>query len=229
MGVCTRYAAYVAPPPGPLADFAAGWLGWDPAASVVRDHIRIPGLPRPVEDLTATPRKFGFHATLKPPFRLAERSHRRELEADFAALAARLPAVTLDGLELSRLGGFLALTPVGDAEALRSLSAEVLAGLDHHRAPATEAELARRRAAGLTANQAVHLRRWGYPYVMDEFRFHFTLTGALSDADAAATAAALAPIITPLLPRPFVIDSLCLFGEAGDEKFHRLGRYPLAG
>lgn len=224
-----RYAVYAAPQPGPLADFAAQWLGWDPEAGTPRAHPHVEGLPGSVDELTATPRKYGLHATLKPPFALADGSSRAALEADLAALAAHLPAVSLDGLALTRLGGFLALTPKGDTRALERLAAEVVSGLDQHRAPPGEAELARRRAAGLSPAQEAHLLRWGYPYVMDQFRFHFTLTGRLDPGVADAVAARLAPIVAPLLPRPFPIEALLLFGEDSAGMFHILHRYALTG
>ncbi|PKP65441.1 MAG: phosphonate metabolism protein, partial [Alphaproteobacteria bacterium HGW-Alphaproteobacteria-8] len=67
-----RFALYYAPPPGPLADFAADWLGWDATAGREMPHPIVPGLPGPVEELTRAPRKYGLHGTLKPPFRLAQ-------------------------------------------------------------------------------------------------------------------------------------------------------------
>ena len=66
----TRFAVYYAPEPGAFADFTASWLGWDPVTASPRPYPQIPGLPRPVAEITDTPRKYGFHGTLKPPFRL---------------------------------------------------------------------------------------------------------------------------------------------------------------
>ena len=224
-----RYAVYAAPEPGPLADFAARWLGWDPATGETRMHPQIDGLPAPIAELTATPRKYGFHATLKPPFRLPDSSGRAALEADLAALAAGLPAVMLEGLALTRIGGFLALTPEGDTRALERFATAVVIGLDAHRAPAPRAEIERRRAAGLTPTQDAYLAHWGYPYVLDEFRFHFTLTGKLDPEAGAAVRAALWPLLWPLLPRPFPIRELCLFGEDDAGLFHLIARYALTG
>jgi len=225
----TRYAVYAAPAPGPLADFCARWLGWDAVAGEARPHPEVPGLPAPVEQITRTPRKYGFHGTLKPPFRLAEGSDRARLEADLAALAGELPAVELEGVGLARLGGFLALVPLGDARPLARVAAEVVSQLDHHRAPASDPEREMRRAGGLTPAQETNLRRWGYPYVMDEFRFHMTLTGPLAGADATSVATALAPVLEALLPRPFRVADLCLFGEGAGGRFHLLHRYALTG
>ncbi len=224
-----RYAIYYAPPPGTLADFGAAWLGWDAATGREVAHPEVADLPRRVAALTETPRKYGFHGTIKPPFRLAEGQSAEALHHATQALAARLAPVTLDGLGLHRLGGFLALTPEGDATALAALAAEVVQGLDAFRAPPTEAELARRKANGLSARQQDMLARWGYPYVLGEFRFHLTLTGDLPATEAAQVEAALAPRIAPLLPRPFRVAELCLFGQPSDGRFRVLQRYPLSG
>lgn len=225
----TRYAIFYAPPPGPLADFLAAWLGWDPAAGRAVAPPVVDGLPAPVADLTAAPRRYGGHGTLKPPFRLAGGKSAADLAVDVGTLAGRLAPLRLDGLELAQLGGFLALMPVGDASALGALAGAVVTGLDAFRAPAGKAELARRRAAGLSPRQEANLTRWGYPYVREEFRFHITLTGKLDSADAAATRAALAPRLAPLLPAPFEVADICLFGERAGGRFHLIHRYPLTG
>ena len=75
----------------------------------------------------------------------------------------------------------------------------------------------------LTPRQRDLLDRWGYPYVMEEFRFHLTLTDRLPDAEAPVMAA-LAAHFAPVLPRPFVIEDLCLFGEDAAGRFHLLHR-----
>lgn len=223
-----RYAIYYAPPAGAWADWAATWLGWDAERGREAPHPEIAGLPRRVEDLTATPRAYGFHATLKPPFRLADGQAAVALHRACAAMAAKLSPVGLDGLRLSRLGGFLALTPEGDATALAALAARCVADLDSFRAPPTEAEIARRNPDALNAHQRELLGLWGYPWVMDQFRFHMTLTGDLPEAEAEAVRAVLAPIVAPLLPRPLVIDQICLCGEDADGRFHIQHRYALS-
>jgi putative phosphonate metabolism protein len=224
-----RYALYWAPDPGPLADFTAAWLGWDAAAGCAVDHPHLPGLPRTVAEITATPRIYGFHGTVKPPFRLAPGTDAASLHAAAAALCARLAPVTLSGLALHRLGGFVALTPEGDAGPLAALAADVVRSLDPFRAPPTEAEIARRRPDRLTDRQGAHLARWGYPYVMEDFQFHLTLTGDLPETEARAVATALQPVLDPMLPRPFRVDSLCLFGQGRDGMFRQLHRYALSG
>lgn len=229
-GEFQRYAIYYAP----AADagwsrFATGWLGWDMECGAEVAHPQVEGLPLPVGEITATPRKYGVHATIKPPFRLAEGKTRAELEAACAALCATLAPLRMEGLALARLGRFLALRPEGDTSALEALAARAVEALDGFRAPAPEAELERRRAAGLSPAQEENLTRWGYPYVMGEFRFHITLSGKLAKPNLNAVETALARELAPLLPVPFEIPDLALMGEAEDGRFHLIHRYTLSG
>ena len=90
-----------------------------------------------------------------------------------------------------------------------------------------EAEIARRRPDWLSTRQRDLLDRWGYPHVMEEFRFHLTLTDRLDEPE--PVRAALADYFAPVLPRPFVIEDLCLFGEDQSGRFHLLHRYALSG
>lgn len=223
-----RYGVYYAPPAGGgLARFGAAWLGWDAEAGAETAHPDVPGLPRPVAELTATPRAYGLHGTLKPPFRLVgeEGALMRAVE-DLAADAAAFEAPPL---ALRRLGSFLALTPSADSPALAALGAACVRELDGFRAPPTDAELAKRRANRLSARQEEMLARWGYPYVLDEFRFHLTLTGPLPPRQAEETRAALAPFLAPLVAAPTPVREVCVFAEAEDGRFRIVRRFPLAG
>lgn len=222
-----RYAVYYAPQYTPLAQFGADWLGWDAIHGMSADHPDIAGLPRPVAEITAAPRKYGFHATIKPPMRLAEGSSYDRVAQDLEALARKTRPVALAGLELTQLGRFLALTISGDASGLNVVAADVVKTLDRHRAPMTEAELLRRDTPGLTEAQRENLRTWGYPYVLDDYRFHMTLTGKLPKAEASSLAETLKPVLLPLLPQPFIINALCIYGEAEDGQFHHIESFPL--
>lgn len=219
-----RYAVYYAPEAGPFADAAASWLGWDP----VSGHVAQPDYGVDLRSLTADPRKYGFHGTIKPPFRLAAGIDAATVGAAVADLARDLSAVQMTGLQFAAVDGFLALVPVGDTAALVDLAARVVAALDPFRAPLTEAEIARRRPHDLTPRQRELLGKFGYPFVMEEFRFHLTLSGNLTQDQHAALLPLASAHFAPHLPRPFRIDALCLFGEAGDGRFHLVHRYPLA-
>ena len=198
-----RYAIYWLPG-GALGRAGADWLGWDARAR--RGEGR------------EAPARYGFHATIKPPFR--PMGERAELVAAARALAARLTPVDLGRLSVKRLDGFLALMPARNP---RSLAAAVVEGLDGFRAPLGDADLARRRASGLTPAQDALLERWGYPYVMDEFRMHLTLTGRDPHEDAMERAeAAFAPHAGP-----HRIEALSLAGEDGEGRFHLIEDLPL--
>jgi putative phosphonate metabolism protein len=219
-----RFAIYYLPPEGALADFGAGWLGWDCVAG--RDSIppHVPGL----DDVTMTPRKYGFHGTLKPPFRLAEGTDAGGLRQAVAQMAQVCPAAQSDALTLTALGRFLALTPVGDTSGIARVAATCVEALDAFRAPPGEAELERRRKARLSDRQEALLQRWGYPYVMEEFRFHMTLTGRLS-VEEIDHWSDIARAHLPPLPSPFVMDEVALVGERQDGRFELIQRYALAG
>lgn len=225
----TRYAIFYAPPPGAFADFGAAWMGWDPRSGRRLAHPALPGLPVPVAEIVATPQKYGFHGTLKAPFRLADGFDVAELHNATEALASSLPPVLLDGLKLSRIGDFLALVPEGDTTVLALLAARVVEALDAFRAPPDAGELERRREAGLSPRQDALLHLWGYPYVMEEFRFHLTLSGRLPATVADQVEERLGPVLAKVLPRPFRIRDICLFGEGQDGRFHHLHRYALTG
>lgn len=224
-----RYAIYYTAPPGPLADFGAAWLGWDIATGLPIQHPIIQGLSDDIAELTNTPRKYGFHGTVKPPFRLAKGTTARELSRATAALCKEARPVTLQGLELAQLGRFLALIPTGDAFPLAQLAAQIVKELDHYRASPTEAELTKRRQANLSERQEANLMAWGYPYVMEDFKFHLTLTGKLQKARATAVHDALKPALVNTLPTPFRIDHLTLAGEGRDGRFYQIEQFPLLG
>ena len=225
MDKMTRYAVYYAPEEGGFAQAAAAWLGWDPATGRA---VEQPDLGLDLAAMTADPRKYGFHGTIKPPFRLAQGARVDDLLAAMAQMAQTLPAVTMPGLHMLDIEGFLALIPQGDQTSLSDLAARVVADLDPLRAPLTEAEIARRRPDRLTPRQRDLLDLYGYPYVMEEFRFHLTLSNHLSPEDHAALLPLAKAHFAPHLPQPFRISALCLFGEAEDGRFHLLHRTALA-
>lgn len=226
-----RYAVYWAPPAGSaLARFGAEWLGWDAAAGVPRAHPGIPGLPASAAALTETPRRYGFHATIKPPFTLAPGAVPADALEALRALAAETPAFEAPPLRLTRSHGFLSLRLSAPCAPLAALAAEAVRRLDPLRAPPAEAELARRRKAGLPPEAEENLLRWGYPWVMDLFDFHLTLSGAFDAETLAALEAALRPATAPFRQAPLRVEELCLFGDpGGGAPFRLLARAPLAG
>lgn len=222
-----RYAIYYTPPPGAFATAAAAWLGYDVQTARDVAHPHIPGLPRPLADITTDPRKYGFHGTIKAPFRLADGFTAADLAQASRRLAADLAPVELAGLTLVNLEGFAAFVPEGDPADLNALAAHVVRSLDPYRAALSDAEIARRRPDQLTPRQRELLAIYGYPYVVEEFRFHLTLSNHLSDTDHISIARAATAHFRGVVPQPFQVQDICLMGEDAAGRFHLLGRYPL--
>jgi ribose 1,5-bisphosphokinase len=199
-----RYALYLAPAPGSAwARFGAEWLAGN-------------------EAFLAQPRRYGFHATLKAPFRLSARARLDTLVADLERFCAARRAFTLPKLRVKLMADFLALVPEPAEPRLDRLAADCVVHFDRYRTPLHEDELARRRRTPLTARQDALLERWGYPYVLDEFRCHFSLTGPLGPR-----AAAVEPPQPPREAMP--VDAVSLFEEPSPgADFRLLRRVPLA-
>ena len=224
-----RFAIYYLPS-GPLAERGAAWLGWDvdrggQVAQRGPDTIT----QSVITEVTTRPGRYGFHATLKPPFRLARGATLAELDAACADMATSLSVAEAPGLSVSHIGPFLALTADGDSAAISALADRIVRNLDHFRAPPDPAELARRRADGLTVRQEEMLMQWGYPFVFEEFLFHMTLTGPLPPPQIDDLQPKLQNHFRDVLPRPFRLDQIALLGEQEIGGFRCLHRYTLAG
>lgn len=220
-----RFAIFYTPT-GALADFGAAWLGWDSATGRAVPH---PDTGLDVATITATPRKYGLHGTLKAPFRLSVESDPANLQMAVADFAKRHAAVDIGHLQMAHHHGFIALRPASDPPALHALARAVVTELDQHRAPLTDADIARRRKAPLTARQDTQMLDWGYPYIFDDFRFHLTLSGPLPDAQGAQVVSTLQPMLAPVIATPWVIDAVTLMGQDAEGMFHQIHRYALTG
>jgi hypothetical protein len=176
----TRVALYYAPAiDDPLWTRGAEWLGRDPLADAPRAQPALPD----IATLTAEPRLYGFHATLKPPMRLRDGVRWDEVVRATQTIAAAIPAFDLPALAVADLYGFLALRETAPSPALQALADACTAGADALRALPDADELARRRRGGLSPVHEANLVAWGYPYVFSAWRFHMTLTRRLTAAE----------------------------------------------
>lgn len=219
-----RYAVYYTPEPSsPLHKLGSSWLG--------RDAYTNSELKHPDERLagyTMDACRYGFHGTLKPPFRMKDSVSFATFEAALGKLANQHESFLLGPLELRMMDGYLALVPAGESVALSHLAMDCVQQLDDFRSPAGEAELRKRRAVGLTDMQDALLQRWGYPYVMEEFRFHMTLTSRLTDEDAEWLLPLAQTHFAAVLSRPLSIDAITLLVEPDDgADFIVRDRHPL--
>ncbi|MBR9971494.1 DUF1045 domain-containing protein [Magnetospirillum sulfuroxidans] len=180
-------------------------------------------------DLTAEARVYGFHATLKAPFRLADDQDEAALRAACAAFAATQAPLAEGPPTLALLDDFYALRPGAPSATLQTLAAECVRRFDPFRAPLNPAEKAKRLRTPLTPRQRQFLDQWGYPYVLDEYRFHLTLTRRLSPAEIPAVEQVLRPLTAEAVTEPLAVRSLCLMHQPAGGGFSMLARYPLEG
>jgi hypothetical protein len=225
-GPHSRVALYYAPAEDdPLWARAVAWLGRDPALGAAVAQPDIPGLP----GLTGDAAGYGFHATLKPPFRLRQGVPWEAFAAEARALAASVPAFALPPLEVRDLFGFLALTETEPSTALQAFCDVCVAWPDALRAPPDDAELARRRRIGLAPAEEANLVRWGYPHVFSAWFFHMTLTRKLSEAEHAVFRPAAEAWFADVLEQPRSVADLALFVQpAPGEPFVLAERVPLS-
>jgi putative phosphonate metabolism protein len=225
-----RYAIYYTCAQGSDLDrFGAQHLGYDAWTG--------DGLPFPEDivqavpdwrELTQDPRKYGFHATLKAPMVLA--NGRREAEllaacADFASAPRPIPVIRP---VVQSISGFIAVVPEEPSSDLQELAAHCVSVFDSFRAPLAPEDRARRNPSKLNQKQCDYLDRWGYPYVMDEFRFHMTLTGRLDTARRRPMLSMLQGRFADLGLERLAIDRIALFSQNdGTSRFRIIGQWPL--
>lgn len=222
-----RVAIYYAPTEAdPLFTAATSWLGRDPSggSSVAQPDIL------DIADITAEPRLYGFHGTLKPPMRLADGRAWPELLHATRALADRIAPFSLPLLAVTDLHGFLALRETEACPPLQALADCCVEELDAFRAPPLEAELARRRRSKLTAEQDAMLQRWGYPYVFKTWFFHLTLTRRLSPEEKSLYQPAAERHFAASIAEARRVTDICLFIQpAPGQPFVIAERLPLLG
>jgi hypothetical protein len=179
-----RVALYAAPEThDPLWAFGSRTIGYDAVTGATFSAPPPLGLTQELWDgLTAEPRRYGFHATLKAPFRLSDSHRLATLRPALRSYCETNRALAPFRLEVSAIGEFLALTPSPAPPELSPFAASVVTSFDGFRAPLSPAERERRLAARLSERQTQHLERFGYPYVLEDFRFHMSLTGKVPDA-----------------------------------------------
>jgi hypothetical protein len=162
---------------------------------------------------------------------LCDGASERDLLAAVGSFAAGRRPFVVPSMRLGCLSGFLALVPAGPSPELQDLADGCVIEFDEFRQPADEAELARRRGTGLSPRQNELLVRWGYPYVLEEWRFHLTLTGRLHDeAERPAVGDLLRRQFSGFIDRPLAVRDLCVFRQpAAGRPFTVLARFTLGG
>jgi putative phosphonate metabolism protein len=224
-----RYGIYYAPRPDTdFARLANAWLGRDSVTDAVVSQPDVPGFsPEDFAALTAEPRRYGFHGTIKAPFALDAGATEANLLAELSGFAASRSPVPVGRLEVVTLHGFVALVPRRNGEALNAFAAEVVRHFDRFRAPLAPEDRARRNPSVLSERQRGYLDRWGYPYIFEDFGFHLTLSRRLEAADAERVRVFAEEHFAAVLEDPLLVDALTLFVEAAPgSPFTVVDRFP---
>jgi len=181
-----RYAIYFVPAATTtLYRFGASLLGYDCYSGKDLAFPDVTGYAN-WSGIVREPRLYGFHATLKAPFRLAPAVDDEELTEACSDFGSDHPPVKVGALAVRELGSFIALVPSDPRSLLNKFADACVEAFDRFRAPLSDEERARRLTANLTSQQIKNVDHWGYPYVFGDFRFHMTLSGALKPAERAA-------------------------------------------
>jgi putative phosphonate metabolism protein len=223
--MAARVAIYYAPlEDDPLTQLSSAWLGRDPITNAPVAQPPLDG----IAEITAEPRSYGFHATLKPPMRLV--GDWGAFVAAARTMAADIAPFSLPPMTVADLRGFLALRETTPCAPLQALADACVERVDGFRAPTSTDELARRRRARLSVEQDAMLVHWGYPYVFGTWFFHMTLTRRLSDTEKARVLPAAQAWFAPALAVDRRVEDICLFTQAGpDAAFTLAERIPLRG
>jgi len=225
-----RYAIYFAAGSNSaLSRFGAELLGYD---AYTGDEVSFPQQAHDVvpdwRDVTADPRKYGFHGTLKAPMALAAGKTETELMAacaDFAGKARPIPVIRP---VVDSISGFIAVIPAEPVDALQQLAADCVRDFDSFRTELTAEDRARRKPEKLSERQRDYLDRWGYPYVLEEFRFHMTLTGRLDAERRGPVLAMLRERFESLKLDTLAIDRIALFKQDDAKaRFRIVGEWAL--
>ncbi|MEO0341935.1 MAG: DUF1045 domain-containing protein [Pseudomonadota bacterium] len=220
----TRFAIYFCPEPTTkLAEFGRDWLGWDIDAGDTVPQPSFAGFD--LKTVTERPQKYGFHGTIKAPFRLLEGADLATLQTMADRFAKRSKSFEIPALHVSKIGQFLAITEVEPCLHLRNMAAEAVRFFEPCRAELTEEDLIRRRKSKLTPTQDALLVKWGYPYVFDAFQFHLTLSGPLDSETQTRVKDAAESMLGDTLATAQPCNSISVCAERADGRFIRLSRH----
>jgi len=225
-----RYAIYFVPAADSvLYRFGASLIGYDaytaqPLAFAPNIESEVDGWER----LTSDPRKYGFHATLKAPIALADGRTEDALISAMDVFARTPRAIPVIAPAVRSISSFIAVVPGAPCEDLQTFARDCVTEFDGFRAPLTAADRERRNVSALSGRQIAHLDRWGYPYVMDDFRFHMTLAGSLPANRLESVAAILRDRFAALNLETVAIDRLTLLRQDGaTSRFRIIQHWPL--
>ncbi|WP_212638035.1 DUF1045 domain-containing protein [Desulfocicer vacuolatum] len=226
----SRYAVYFAPDEkGRPGRFGRLWLGR--TARKMEDG-------KPGADLTEAqyqkiinaPKHYGFHGTLKAPFELHSDYKFHDLDAALTEFSLRFPAFAIKSFELETIGDFIALVPGEEPKQLRQLHTRLTEEFNQLNAPLSDYDRERFLARGLSGREEEYLFRYSYPFVLDAFKFHLTLTGNLAEDEKNACFRLLGKMTASFRDEGLCVDRISLFQQqTRNDPFFMIKDYRLRG
>ena len=214
-----RFAIYFAPEIGSnLHTIGSQWLGRDSSSGKSIKQPNIKGISSNYfYKVTKNPRLYGFHATLKAPFRLNKEFPLKDLCSQIQKLSTLSKPFSIN-LKVRKLGNFITLMMDPNEQKMQNLASKLVQNLDQFRAPLHQEEIYKRRMSTLTISEDENLLNWGYPYVFDDFRFHITLTEKIQcRSDREFMASAASSHFSKSLDNATPVSSISLFVQESSE------------
>ena len=149
-GKSERFAIYYAPEPfSKFHALGSAWLGRDTQTGKV---ISQPSIDRMTAKrffkLTESARHYGFHATLKPPFRLKCGMEQNLLKQAIKEICENITPFSIQ-LDIHLLGKFFALMLPKKNPGIQKLAETMVRDIDVFRGPSTSKEIEARRKKSL--------------------------------------------------------------------------------
>ena len=211
----SRYAVYFSPPEeSALSKFASSWLGWNAQNAQKMSRPILKRLNSDIAELTKLQSSYGFHGTLKPPFSIVKTKDENDLKYAILKLSQSIKKFEISTIRLKILNGFVAIVAADENNEIKNLAKKCVQELDSFRQLEPLKKVQKRRSTGLSKSEEFNLQKWGYPYVMDSFRFHLTLTRRLNPEESKNVMEVLAAELSEILRASLPIRDICLFGES---------------
>lgn len=180
-----------------------------------------------LKDYCEKPAKYGFHATLKAPFRLKRNVKTKDFYDVISHIAAQHSRFKIKGLKIVYRKKFTFITSRKEIKSLINLENDLVKHLDTFRAELNKTEIKKRNPDSLTFKQNKYLKEWGYPFVLDQFKFHMTLMNQNNNKLSNKQKLELEKLIYKISNNLLEFNEISLLGENKNGYFEEIKRFKL--
>ena len=180
-----------------------------------------------LKDYCEEPAKYGFHATLKAPFRLKRNVKTKNFYDVISHIAAQHSRFKIKGLKIVYSKKFTFIISRKPNKLLINLENDLVKHLDTFRAELNKTEIKKRIPDSLTFKQNKYLKEWGYPFVFDQFKFHMTLMNQNNNKLSNKQKLELEKLIYKISNNVIEFNEISLLGENKNGHFEEIKRFKL--